>query len=75
MISSSVTLTTMPLDSRIAMSALSALRGTPTAMESARVFSSIGSQGLFSAMARLMGWQPSACAEIRRGSLSIKPMA
>ena len=55
MISSSVTLTTMPLDSRIAMSALSALRGTPTAMESARVFSSIGSQGLFSAMARLMG--------------------
>jgi len=36
MISSSVTFTTMPFDSRIAMSALSALRGTPTGEEGAR---------------------------------------
>ena len=36
------------------------LRGTPTAMESARVFSSMGYQGSLLAMARLMGWQPSA---------------
>ena len=60
MISSSETFTTMPSDSRMAIRALSAFRGTPTAMESARVFSSMGSQGLFSAMARLMGQQPSA---------------
>ena len=45
----------MPLDSRMAMRALSALRGTPTEMESAMVFSSMGSQGLSSWMARLMG--------------------
>ena len=51
------------------------IRGTPTAMESARVFSSMGSQGLFSAMARLMGQQPSAWAEISRGRRSMKPMA
>ena len=75
MISSSVTFTAMPFDSRIAMSALSALRGTPTAMESARVFSSMGRQSSPVTMARLMGWQPSACAEMRRGSLSTKPMA
>ena len=54
-ISSSVTQIARPLDSRIAASALSALRGTPTEIESAMVFSSIGSQGLFSLMARLMG--------------------
>ena len=54
-ISSSVTLIARPFDSRIAMSALSALRGTPTEMESAIVFSSIGSQGLFSWIARLRG--------------------
>ena len=54
-ISSSVTQTARPLDSRMAARALSAFRGTPTEMESAMVFSSIGSQGLFSWMARLMG--------------------
>ncbi len=31
-------------------------RGTPTAMESASVFSSIGCHGRFAAIARLIGW-------------------
>ena len=74
-ISWSETLTTTPLDSRMAFSALSALRGTPTAMESARVFSSMGSQGLFSAIARFSGQQPSAWTLISRGSRSIMPVA
>ena len=39
------------------------------------VFSSIGYQSSLLAIARFKGQQPSACAEIRRGSLSIKPMA
>ena len=44
-------------------------------MESARVFSSMGCQGWFSSMARFRGQQPSAWAEMSRGSLSMKPMA
>ena len=66
MISSSLTFTVTPLDSRMAMRALSAFRGTPTAMESARVFSSMGRQGSPVSMARFRGQQPSAWAEISR---------
>ena len=45
-ISSSVTFTAIPFDSLTALRALSAFLGTPTAMESAIVFSSMGCQGL-----------------------------
>ena len=45
-ISSSVTFTAIPFDSLTALRALSAFLGTPTAIESAIVFSSIGCQGL-----------------------------
>ena len=75
MISASETFTTRPLDSSMAWRALSGFRGTPTAMESARVFSSMGCQGAFSSMARFRGQQPSAWQEMSRGSLSMKPMA
>ena len=43
------------MDSRMAARALSAFRGTPTEIESAMVFSSIGSHGSSFWMARLMG--------------------
>ena len=59
----------------MAIRALSAFRGTPTAMESARVFSSIGFQGVSVSMARFSGQQPAAWAEISRGRRSMKPMA
>ncbi len=75
MISSSLTFTVRPSDSRMAIRALSAFRGTPTAMESARVFSSMGCQGSPVSMARFSGQHPSAWAEISRGRRSIKPMA
>ena len=75
MISASDTFTVSPLDSRIAISALSAFRGTPTAMESARVFSSMGRQSSPVSMARFRGQQPSAWAEMSRGSRSMRPMA
>ena len=74
-ISSSDTLTAMPLDSRTAFRALSAFRGTPTAMESARVFSSMGDQGFPVWRARFRGQQPSAWAEISLGRRSMKPVS
>ena len=60
MISASETLTVRPPDSRMALRALSAFRGTPTAMESARVFSSMGRQGSPASTARFRGQHPSA---------------
>ena len=75
MISASETFTTRPWDSSMAWRALSGFRGTPTAMESARVFSSMGCQGAFSSMARFRGQQPSAWQEMSRGSRSMNPAA
>ena len=68
-------MTATPSDSRMARRALSGLRGTPTAMESARVFSAMGSQGFPVSMARFRGQQPSACTEMSLGSRSMNPAA
>ena len=74
MISSSLTFTTTPFDSRIARNAFTGLRGTPTAMESARVFSSWGIHSMVPAAAAvLMGQQPEACTLMMRGRRSIMP--
>ena len=74
MISSSLTFTMTPSDSLMARRALTGLRGTPTAIESAKVFSSWGTHSMVPAAAAvLMGQQPEACTLMRRGRRSIRP--
>ena len=72
-ISSSLTAIHAPFDALTARSAFFGFLGTPTAIESARVFSSAGIRSRFSRAASTNGQQPVDCTPSILGIRSMKP--